>query len=75
MLDELEQDTKPTRNCKNCRYFCAYIYELDSDYPPTHINADWGECRRFPPKTNSVSLENNSFPIVEKDMWCGEFDF
>ena len=65
-------DPKLTKSCKNCRFFCPYVYEYDTDEPSDLAVSDYGECRRFPPKL--VAAEENGFPVVEENMWCGEFD-
>jgi len=63
---------KANKCCKNCRHFCAYIYEIDNDEPEDILVSDYGECRRFPPKI--VHPEERGFPVVEETSWCGEFD-
>lgn len=64
-------DILETKCCSNCRYFQPYVYEFDD--ADDHFNAEYGECRRFPPKV--VSSGENGFPVLESVMWCGEFDF
>lgn len=74
MLASFNDDEQPTitrmnnRVCKNCKHFCPFIYDFDDGGIPT----DYGECRRFPPKR--VPAEESGYPVVEQDMWCGEFD-
>ena len=70
--DGIKSNKKPERTCKNCRHFCAYVYEFDDDPSEDLLVSDYGECRRFPPKL--VASEEQGFPVVEEHMWCGEFD-
>lgn len=63
---------KIERKCKNCRHFCAYVYEYDEDVDMDRMVTDYGECRRFPPEASEG--EESYFPVVENHMWCGEFD-
>lgn len=62
--------------CKNCRYFCPYVYEFDIDQSlpdaEDQLVSDYGECRRYPPKT--VGPQETAFPVVNENAWCGEFD-
>lgn len=69
---EFSSDPRKEKKCKNCRHFCPYIYEYDHDAPYDQLSSDYGECRRFPPKV--MPPEDSGFPVVEDDMWCGEFD-
>lgn len=62
--DDYQEDY---RRCKNCRFFAPIMYEFDD----TELPSDFGECRRFPPKP--VPAEEQGFPVVEEDNWCGEF--
>jgi len=70
--EDVKNNQKPERRCKNCRHFCPYVYEYDDDVDSDLMLSDYGECRRFPPK--AVPSEESGFPIVEETMWCGEFD-
>ena len=70
--EDFNANRKIEKHCKNCRHFCAYIYEYDTDEPYDQLASDYGECRRFPPKL--VPAEESGFPVVEETMWCGEFD-
>ncbi len=72
IFEENQPDPKGVKKCKNCRHFCAYVYEYD-DNGTDHMISDFGECRRFPPKI--VPAEDSGFPVVEDTSWCGEFDF
>lgn len=58
---------EPEKCCKKCLYFVPYVYEFDD----IHMDSDYGECRRFPPKP--VPTEECGFPVVEDTKWCGEF--
>ncbi len=60
------------KSCKNCRFFCPYLYDLDVDHDNDQLESDFGECRRYPPKV--APPEESGFPIVEDTCWCGEFD-
>jgi hypothetical protein len=60
------------KSCYNCRYYMPEYYNLDLDNDADQFEADYGECRRFPPKL--VAPEETGFPIVENTSWCGEFD-
>ena len=71
--DDIKQHPAHTKCCKNCRNFCPYIYEFDTNEPDNRLVSDYGECRRFPPKP--VPSEESGFPVVHEDCWCGEFDF
>jgi hypothetical protein len=77
IIEEWPEGTDPNpkliKSCKNCRHFCPYVYEFDTDTPSEQLVSDYGECRRFPPKL--VPAEDNGFPVVEETSWCGEFDF
>lgn len=55
------------RTCETCRYAEPY-------------NADYVYCKRYPPGGDFVSvfglsLRKREFPIVHKDVWCGEHNF
>ena len=58
-LNQEHDEKKTVKRCKNCRHFCAYLYDFDVD---EHNNS-------------LVSDEESGFPIIEENMWCGEFDF
>lgn len=60
------------KSCINCRHYRPYFYDLNVDNDADQLEADYGECRRFPPKL--VAPEESGFPIVENSSWCGEFD-
>lgn len=68
MSGEDSETNTQYKRCANCRYFNRYTYDIDD----TEIDSDYGECRRFPPK--KVASEENGFPIISEDCWCGEFD-
>ena len=70
--DDIQSKGKDAKKCKNCRHFCPYIYEFDHNDINDQLVSDYGECRRFPPKL--VGPEESGFPIVEENLWCGEFD-
>lgn len=74
-IEDFSDNFKPKsveKACKNCRHYCAYVYEFDASAPEDMLVSDYGECRRFPPK--SVPPEETGFPVVEESSWCGEFD-
>ncbi len=50
--------------CRNCEYYRPKIYTDSSE-------ADYGECRRFPP--TRIAQNESAFPIVIDDCWCGEY--
>jgi len=59
-------DEEVLPQCKTCRFYRRHEYEnLD-------VIADYGQCRRFPPKR--VAANMSVFPIVIDDCWCGEWD-
>lgn len=63
-----ENTTQSTdRKCQNCQYYKEYVYQ----YGDSENSAGYGECRRFPPR--KVPTDENGFPLVEEDVWCGEF--
>lgn len=51
---------KPSRTCKNCKFFRE-----------AQTSLDYTVCRRFPPMMGKIG----SFPRVHGDMWCGEFKY
>lgn len=63
----MEVTEEDYRRCKNCRFFSPIMYKFDD----TELESDYGECRRFPPK--AVPEEEQGFPIISEDCWCGEF--
>ena len=71
--DDIKENPKNAKHCKNCRHYCAYVYEFDHIENSDSLVSDYGECRRFPPKL--VAAEESGFPVVEENLWCGEFDF
>lgn len=58
-----ENKTNP-KCCKNCEHFVPSMYNDNSE-------ADYGECRRFPPKR--ITETESKFPVVIDDHWCGEY--
>lgn len=73
VYNDIPDEKKMEKRCKNCKYFCPYVYEFDNDDSSDLMLSDFGECRRFPPKL--VPSEDSGFPVVEENAWCGEFDF
>jgi len=72
----IEDNPKASKCCKNCRHFCPYVYEFDSDDDSDYMASDYGECRRFPPASaDPHDTGCSGFPIVSENAWCGEFDF
>lgn len=63
---------KPVKLCKFCKYYLPMNYVLDEDI---EIQADLGECVRYPPKVIDNDDLNDRFPVVSEENWCGEFDF
>ena len=55
-------------SCKDCRFFKIHIYQFDE----TSIESDYGSCHRYPPEV-TMDTDQNGFPMVQKDNWCGEF--
>lgn len=62
--------TKPA--CKDCRFWC------EQDDPDA--DKSLGECRRYPPtipwretSDPACTYDPNEFPLVHRDVWCGEF--
>lgn len=69
----MQYDSRFDEACANCRFFQPYIYEMDGNQTETN----YGECRRFPPKgavRTSDMAPLAEFPVVNDDLWCGEFD-
>ena len=48
--------------CKNCRYF--------NDASPS---IEFGNCQRYPPVLENGLQLRYDFPIVQTEMWCGEW--
>jgi hypothetical protein len=46
--------------CENCKFYRVLTGAEKSEF---------GECVRFPP---IVSAGGYRFPVVKKDLWCGE---
>lgn len=65
------------RPCASCRYFV----------PLSVLGVDYGECHRYPPTDGHCdiehvlstgqslpsSLEHHSWPLTDKQSWCGEW--
>jgi hypothetical protein len=71
-MNIMEDEDDNFKCCKRCRFFSAYLYDLDMDIDSDHLVSDYGECRRYPPKV--ISEDACVFPIVQDSEWCGEFD-
>ncbi len=72
----MQYDPRLEEACRNCRFFHPYTYDFGED--SVEVETNYGECRRFPPKS-AVSSDDctpptSDFPIVDCDLWCGEFD-
>jgi len=62
-MREIDENLPPC--CKNCKFFVTHEYEnLD-------VIADYGECRRYPPRR--LSETTSAFPLVIDDCVCGEW--
>lgn len=62
------EDPRLVEACGNCRFYVPLTYDFDDG----DVSTNYGECRRFPPKI--VPAEEQRFPLVDDELWCGEFD-
>lgn len=54
--------------CANCRHWSVLRGVRDAERPLV------GECRRYPPTTETSDEEYWShWPVVTSEAWCGEF--
>ncbi len=70
----MQYDPRFDEACVNCRFYVPYTY----DFGEEEVSTNFGECRRFPPKSaiisDDVTPPASEFPVVEAQLWCGEFD-
>ena len=52
--------------CSDCRFFTP----MGDRYAPEE---PWGECRKYAPKLLAGS-SGSSWPSVDADDWCGEYE-
>jgi hypothetical protein len=66
--------------CKNCKYWNRSEQTLMTLGIIEGEGHNVGECRRCPPTVYTTDKGRksmgrlNSFPIVEQECWCGEFE-
>ena len=61
-------DPEYRTSCETCRFYAVISGPRDAADPPV------GECRRYPPVTESGDEEYWShWPFVSAEMWCGEY--
>jgi len=54
--------------CESCRFFAPIDGPREIDEPRV------GECRRYPPKTETSEEEFwTHWPVVSASLWCGEY--
>ena len=71
------------KDCRSCRNWASIEEYVDRD-DPNAVNAkvQWGACRRYAPQAHAIAIESGKaaprteshWPLVESDMWCGEWE-
>lgn len=78
---KINQVSRPSKAlCENCKYWKKSSRPLMTLGISDSTGHNLGECRRYPPtvyptdKGRKSIARFNSFPIVEQDAMCGEFE-